>query len=145
MNKEIFYENDFMLITLETKNNAELIIFTSKKEEPQDNEWSDTMVAMRKYYEERLAENKYKYIMILNIENLSLFHMNKMKEVIAILKENKPTIKECCQFTTVVVKSSVVKKILNFGLTFYKNEKPVFFETNFEQVYSSIKQKMLNC
>ena len=145
MQQEIFYDDDFFSIILERKNNAELMILTSKQEDPSDEQWGKSVEVFKRYYEEHLTKHKYKYIMLINIENMSLFHFKKIKDITSVLKTHKALIKECCQFTTIVVKSNMVKKILNFGLTFYKNEKPVFFENDYEKVYKSIKEKMINC
>ena len=91
------------------------MVLTSKQEDPSDEQWGKSVEVFKKYYEEHLTEYKYKYIMLINIENMSLFHFKKIKDITSVLKEHKALIKECCQFTTIVVKSNMVKKILNFG------------------------------
>lgn len=142
MIKEVYFENDFVQLVLNIFNNAELIIANIKKNEPTEEEWKEVLKNFENYYTEHLIQVKRKYIMILNVENLSLLPLGKIKDITNILKENKPLIKEYCQFTTLVVKSSLVKQILNLGLYLYKNEKPIFFENDFQKTYTSILEKI---
>ena len=86
-----------------------------------------------------LKEKQHKYIMIINVEHMSLLSISKIKEFVGILKAHEKLIEECCIYTVFIVSSSITKQFFNFALTFYKNKKPIFFKTNYQEVYLDIK------
>ena len=137
-----YYDSDFIKIHIEVINKAEIIILNIKKSEPTDEEWLDFLKIFRRYYEHRLQNLKHKYIMMVNVEQMSLLSLIKIKQFVRILKENEEMIKVCAIYTVFVVSSPLVKQILNFALTIYKNKKPVFFKTNYETVYGEIHEQI---
>ena len=134
-----FHENDFMKINIEVVGKAEIVILNVKKPEPSKEEWEDFSKAFEDYYNHRLREKRHKYIMLINVENMSMLSIEKIKKFVKILKDNQDLIEECCVYTVFIVGSYLVKQFFNFALTFYKNKKPVFFKTNFDEVYKEIK------
>jgi len=137
-----YYDSDFLKIHIEVINNAEVIILDIKKNEPTEEEWEDFLKIFRKYYEHRLQNLKHKYIMMVNIEQMSLLSLTKLKQFVKILKDNEDMIKECAIYTVFIVSSTLVKQFLNFALTIYKNKKPVFFKTNYDNVYNEIHEQI---
>ena len=139
-----YHQNDFLDINIEEINKAEIVILKIKKEKPTDDEWESFSQAFKNYYNIRLREKKHKYIMIINVENMSMLSIDKIKSFVKVLKDNQDLIEECCVYTVFVVGSFLVKQFFNFALTFYKNKKPVFFKTNFNEVYDEIKSAITN-
>lgn len=137
-----YYDSEFLKIHIEVINNAEVIILDIKKNEPTEEEWEDFLKIFRKYYEHRLQNLKQKYIMMVNIEQMSLLSLTKLKQFVRILKDNEDMIKECAIYTVFIVSSTLVKQFLNFALTIYKNKKPVFFKTNYDDVYIEIHEQI---
>ena len=87
-----YYDSDFLKIQIEVINTAEIIILHIKKNEPTDEEWDDFLKIFRKYYEHRLQNLKHKYIMMVNIEQMSLLSLTKLKQFVKILKDNRNTV-----------------------------------------------------
>lgn len=137
-----YYDTEFINIKIEVINKAEVIILNIKKSSPTEEEWEDFLKIFRLYYEHRLMNLKQKYIMMVNVEEMSLLSISKLKQFVKILKDNEQIIKECAIYTVFVVSSSLVKQFLNFALTIYKNKKPVFFKTNYEAVYKEIHEQI---
>ena len=73
-----------------------------------------------------------------------MLSIDKIKNFVNVLKNNQDLIEECCVYTVFVVGSYLVKQFFNFALTFYKNKKPVFFKTDFKQVYEEIQNAITN-
>ena len=134
-----YHENAFLDINIEQMNNAEIVILKIKKEKPSNEEWESFSQAFKNYYNIRLREKRNKYIMIIDVENMSMLSIEKIKTFVKVLKENQDLIEECCVYTVFVVGSYLVKQFFNFALTFYKNKKPVFFKTDFNKVYEEIQ------
>lgn len=137
-----YYDSEFINIKIEVINKAEVIILNIKKNAPTEEEWEDFLKIFRLYYEHRLMNLKQKYIMMVNVEEMSLLSVSKLKQFVKILKDNEQIIKECAIYTVFVVSSSLVKQFLNFALTLYQNKKPVFFKTNYEAVYKEIHDQI---
>ena len=142
MNKIDYYDSEFIKIQIEVMNKAEIIILNIKKNAPTDDEWEDFLKIFRLYYEHRLKNLKQKYIMMVNVEEMSLLSLTRLKQFVKILKDNELIIQECAIYTVFVVSSSLVKQFLNFALTLYQNKKPVFFKTNYEAVYKEIHEQI---
>jgi hypothetical protein len=139
-----YYESDFLKIHIEVINKAEIVILNIKKKEPTEEEWLDFLKIFRKYYEYRLQNLRHKYIMMVNVEEMSFLSLTKLKQFVKILKDNEEMVKECAIYTVFIVRSTFVKQFLNFALTIYKNKKPVFFKTNYEAVYNEIHEQISN-
>lgn len=137
-----YYNSDFINIKIEVINKAEVIILNIKKNAPTDLEWDDFLHIFRLYYEHRLKNLRQKYIMMVNVQEMSLLSLTKIKQFVKILKDNEELIKQCAIYTVFVVSSSLVKQFLNFALTIYKNKKPVFFKTDYEAVYKEIHDQI---
>jgi len=137
-----YYDSDFIKIHIEVINKAEVAIFNIKKSAPTEGEWEEFLKIFRQYYEHRLQNLKHKYIMMVNVQEMSLLSLTKLKQFVKILKDNEKIIKECAIYTVFVVSSSIVKQFLNFALTIYKNKKPVFFKTNYDAVYKEIHEQI---
>tara|TARA_Y100000741_G_C18257167_1_gene559398 strand:- start:990 stop:1439 length:450 start_codon:yes stop_codon:yes gene_type:complete len=137
-----YYDSDFIKINIEVINNAEIAILNIKKSSPTDNEWDNFLKIFRLYYEHRLQNLKQKYIMMVNVQEMSLLSLTKLKQFVKILKDNEEIIKECAIYTVFIVSSSLVKQFLNFALTIYKNKKPVFFKTDYDAVYKEIHEQI---
>ena len=133
-----YYDSEFIKIKIEIINDAEVIILDIKKRTPTNDEWDNFLNIFRLYYELRLKNLKHKYIMMVNVQEMSLLSLTRLKQFVKILKDNEEIIKECAIYTVFVVSSSLVKQFLNFALTIYKNKKPVFFKTNYDAVYKEI-------
>ena len=137
-----YYDSDFIKIHIEVINKAEVAIFNIKKSAPTEDEWGEFLKIFRQYYDYRLQNLKHKYIMMVNVQEMSLLSLTKLKQFVKILKDNEEIIKECAIYTVFVVSSSLVKQFLNFALTIYKNKKPVFFKTDCEAVYKEIHDQI---
>lgn len=137
-----YHESDFMKINIEEIGKAEIVILNIKKPSPTTEEWAEFSQAFANYYNIRLKEKRHKYIMIINVENMSMLSIEKIKKFVKILKDNHELVKECCVYTVFIVGSIIVKQFFNFALTFYKNQKPVFFKTDYEKVYKEIKDSI---
>ena len=137
-----YYDSDFIKIHIEVINKAEVAIFNIKKSAPTEDEWGEFLKIFRQYYDYRLQNLKHKYIMMVNVQEMSLLSLTKLKQFVKILKDNEEIIKECAIYTVFVVSSSLVKQFLNFALTIYKNKKPVFFKTNYDAVYKEIHEQI---
>ena len=137
-----YFDSDFIKIHIEVINKAEIIILNIKKSAPTDDEWENFIKIFRLYYEHRLKNLKQKYIMMVNVQEMSLLSLSKLKQFVRILKDNEEIIRECAIYTVFVVSSSLVKQFLNFALTIYKNKKPVFFKTNYDDVYREIHEQI---
>ena len=137
-----YYDSEFIKIHIEVINKAEVIIFNIKKSSPTDEEWANFLNIFRLYYEHRLQNLKHKYIMMVNVQEMSLLSLTKLKQFVKILKDNEEIIKECAIYTVFVVSSTLVKQFLNFALTIYKNKKPVFFKTDYDAVYKEIHEQI---
>lgn len=137
-----YYDSDFLKIHIEVINKAEVVILNIKKSAPTEEEWEDFLKIFRKYYEYRLQNLKHKYIMMVNVQEMSLLSLTKLKQFVKILKDNEDMIKECAIYTVFIVSSTLVKQFLNFALTIYKNKKPVFFKTNYDAVYNEIHEQI---
>ena len=137
-----YYDSDFVKIHIEVINKAEVIILNIKKSSPTDEEWANFLNIFRLYYEHRLQNLKHKYIMMVNVQEMSLLSLTKLKQFVKILRDNEEIIKECAIYTVFVVSSSLVKQFLNFALTIYKNKRPVFFKTDYDTVYKDIHEQI---
>lgn len=137
-----YYETEFIKIHIEEINNAEVIILKIKRNSPTEEEWANFLTVFRRYYEFRLTQLKHKYIMMVRVEELSLLSLSRIKQFVKILKDNEKVIQECAIYTVFIVNSSFVKQFLNFALTFYKNKKPIFFKTDYEEVYLEIHKQI---
>ena len=137
-----YYDSDFIKIHIEVINNAEVAILNIKKSKPTPDEWEDFLKVFRKYYEHRLKNLKHKYIMMVNVEQMSILSLTQIKQFVSILKDNEEMVKECAIYTVFVVSSPLVKQLFNFALTIYKNKRPVFFKTNYDVVYREIHEQI---
>ena len=137
-----YYDSNFIKIHIEVINKAEVAIFNIKKSAPTECEWEEFLKLFRQYYEYRLQNLKHKYIMMVNVQEMSLLSLTKLKQFVKILKDNEEIIKECAIYTVFVVSSSLVKQFLNFALTIYKNKKPVYFKTDYNLVYKEIHEQI---
>jgi hypothetical protein len=137
-----YYDSDFIKIHIEVINKAEVAIFNIKKSAPTEDEWGEFLKIFRQYYDYRLQNLKHKYIMMVNVQEMSLLSLTKLKQFVKILKDNEEIIKECAIYTVFVVSSSLVKQFLNFALTIYKNKKPVYFKTDYNLVYKEIHEQI---
>ena len=142
MNTIDYYESEFVKIHIEEINKADIIILRIKKNESTQEEWDGFLEVFRSYYEVRLKQTKQKYIMMVRVEDMSMLSLTKIKQFVKILKDNEEIVKECAIYTVFIVNSSLVKQFLNFALTFYKNKKPVFFKTDYENVYKEIHNQI---
>jgi hypothetical protein len=142
MNTIDYYESEFVKIHIEEINKADIIILRIKKNESTQEEWDGFLEVFRSYYEVRLKQTKQKYIMMVRVEDMSMLSLTKIKQFVKILKDNEEIVKECAIYTVFIVNSSIVKQIFNFALTFYKNKKPVFFKTDYENVYKEIHNQI---
>ena len=57
---------------------------------------------------------------------------------------HKDVVKECAIYTVFIVASTLIKQFFNFALTFYQNQKPVFFKTDYDAVYKEIYNSLKN-
>ena len=137
-----YHDSNFVRINIEEIGKAEIVMLNIKKPSPTEEEWQLFSQAFANYYNIRLREKKHKYIMLINVENMSMLSIDKIKNFVKILKDNHDLVGECCVYTVFIVNSVIVKQFFNFALTFYKNQKPVFFKTDYEKVYNEIKDSV---
>lgn len=141
MKSELFFKNEFIEFRQLKFNKSEIIeiIAEENDEEITEEQWNIFFHQLNEYYDYLDRENQ-KYIMIVNIENTTMLSIARIKEIVRFLNEKKPLIKKHCVFTSIIVKSTLIRQMLNIGLMFYKNEKPIMFESDYE----TCREKILN-
>lgn len=141
MKSEIFFKNEFIEFRQLKFNKSEIIEIIAEENDKEITEehWTIFLHQLNEYYN-YLDREDMKYIMIVNIENTTMLSIARIKEIVKILNEKKPLIKKHCIFTSIIVKNTIIRQMLNIGLMFYKNEKPIMFESDYEKC----REKILN-
>lgn len=143
MMTETFFKNEFIEFRQLKFNKSEIIeiIVEENDEEITDEHWTTFLHQLNEYYS-YLDREDQKYIMLVNIENTTMLSIARIKEIVRVLNEKKPLIKKHCVFTSIIVKSTLIRQMLNIGLMFYKNEKPIMFESDYEKCREKILNKI---
>ena len=142
MKSLVIDNSEYATFECEYENSAMIAIITLKKGSPTEDEWKSFTEGFRFFLEYLLVKNNYKYIMIVNANEGSVISRSKIKDITEILNKNEETILKSTIYTTIVIQSTIMKGLFNFFLKFYKNKRPVLFDTDYEKVYNNVKESI---
>ena len=130
-------ETEFYNIKTEDLTYFKIVSIDFKKSIGEKQEWDELITLMDKLFD----KINFKYILIIDIKNLSFPGLNQIKRFSDILKKYPDNVDKYLIESTIVIPTTVLSKtILNILFKFYQSRRPVHIKYSYKEAQDDIEK-----